>query len=757
MKKYIVLFLLLITTSIYGAEFKKDIALTDGVWIDSRAYTSFATALSSVPVNKTIMVNKAETVSTSTHTSAGIDIGNSGSITVASGQTLTIYGPVNARPKSLLGSGNYVFAQGTTLRASWFADLQTAIKKVHYSNVTLIIDISGTISGFTSTGTGVTLKWESPGNVITSSSGSLNITGYIEAGNYKLFDGAGDFDFVSGTLVRSSWFDSLYIMSRYLSNNTVNLEIDKTETLDHSVTLTANTSSIIKFGTTITTGANTLTFNGPISVYGSIVTTGGSFVSVGTFQAPNKQIISGTGTISISDNISSRWIGTSLDTIVTNIGSTSTTLIIDSAITMTNDTTIPTTLSIEVKKPGSIAIPNGKTLTINGPFAAGKYQVFSCTGTGKVTIRDIVYPEWWGAYNDGTNDTATSTAIEKALLSGTYGVLHFSKGTYLVARAIQIPSGWNLEGDGRLSSIIYRTNTTPETLDSVSTLTVLYIDGTWVNIEDLQIKGVVTSIDGITFSHGGPQSHVNINRVEVAYCLNGVKETVGLFLTTFNDVNIQQCENAFVFNSVNGKTSLQFNDCYASSCGQPWDFQNTVYSSLNNCAADWANWGDTTPNPSGAAYGNPDTSKGIYNFTNACSIVLNGCGAESSYGNGVVSVSSSFITINNFTSYSCRSTFVPSYGSYTDYGVGPIQTGLTWCNLIVNNVYNYDWHNTVVDTTYPTKPVATMVAFNYDEGTYGTEDFLMVFIPVSNMTTAGIIDGMGNSSTYCSYLYHLVN
>ena len=79
-----------------------------------------------------------------------------------------------------------------------------------------------------------------------------------------------------------------------------------------------------------------------------------------------------------------------------------------------------------------ITVNTGVTLTINGPFEAGLYQVFAGAGqvifdSGAVTE---VYPEWWGAKGDGvTVDTnyiqaastaCTDTGITLALGAKTY-------------------------------------------------------------------------------------------------------------------------------------------------------------------------------------------------------------------------------------------------------------------------------------------------------------------------------------------------
>jgi hypothetical protein len=73
---------------------------------------------------------------------------------------------------------------------------------------------------------------------------------------------------------------------------------------------------------------------------------------------------------------------------------------------LTSDLTIPANITLKLPAGAIITIPTGKTLTINGPFEAGLYQVFDCVGTGAVdfsaAIISEVYVEWWGV--DGTAD-----------------------------------------------------------------------------------------------------------------------------------------------------------------------------------------------------------------------------------------------------------------------------------------------------------------------------------------------------------------
>lgn len=71
------------------------------------------------------------------------------------------------------------------------------------------------------------------------------------------------------------------------------------------------------------------------------------------------------------------------------------------------------------------AISTTKTLTINGNLNAGPYQIFSCTGTGKVVFGtgsvEAVYPEWWGVSSSAmlAFQAAVNTGL-RVMVSGAY-------------------------------------------------------------------------------------------------------------------------------------------------------------------------------------------------------------------------------------------------------------------------------------------------------------------------------------------------
>jgi hypothetical protein len=101
----------------------------------------------------------------------------------------------------------------------------------------------------------------------------------------------------------------------------------------------------------------------------------------------------------------------SLSDVITVIGSNTATLYLNTIATVTENISIPITCETIALKSGVLTINTGVTLTINGPFDAGLYQVFSCTGTGAVTFGAgsvvNIHPEWWGAVGNGVADDTT--------------------------------------------------------------------------------------------------------------------------------------------------------------------------------------------------------------------------------------------------------------------------------------------------------------------------------------------------------------
>jgi hypothetical protein len=123
----------------------------------------------------------------------------------------------------------------------------------------------------------------------------------------------------------------------------------------------------------------------------------------------------------------------SINAALAAIGSTQTTLFIPNEQTLAASLTIPSTLSLFIPKGGMIVKAPTYTLTINGSFSAGLYQVFSGFSAGDVTFGASAVkeacPEWWLTNTTpGTTDmitaldSADSTGVGIVRLSNIYAI-----------------------------------------------------------------------------------------------------------------------------------------------------------------------------------------------------------------------------------------------------------------------------------------------------------------------------------------------
>jgi hypothetical protein len=365
-----------------------------------------------------------------------------------------------------------------------------------------------------------------------------------------------------------------------------------------------------------------------------------------------------------------------------------------------------------------------------------------------VNVRD------YGATGDGTtNDT---TAVQAALTAAKAGskVLYFPKGNYLVEEALYLDRGLTVYGDGIASTGILRTSLSPTSINGNNIYAVFYVEGGWNHISDMSVSGVAGSttgtVNGIQFG-ANIAAKGSIKNMAINYMLNAIIETAGVFLTTFDNIQAVSCGYGFMFTSTSQKTSLTLNQCYAANTGSAYVMKFVDYSVIQSCAADNCNWGTTSGNPYGTGYGDPASGIGIYHF-DQCDVTITHTGAEGSYGNGVFSMQNSFITINDMFSYDCRSRYVPNYASYPNYAVGPIQCTTAPNRITVNNAYNRVWTNEVVASVYPSKPIADLVAFNYDESSIGVYYGTQVFL-ATNAGGSPTVKGMGpiNRNVVSSY------
>lgn len=104
---------------------------------------------------------------------------------------------------------------------------------------------------------------------------------------------------------------------------------------------------------------------------------------------------------------------------------------------------------------------DGRTLTCNGPIDAGLHQIFS--GSKRVNLAHglakRVYPEWWGARGDGSDDTAAVQAAIDSLHPGAgsafdaayRGQVILGPGTYGIS-SVTMKSNVDILGSGLFST-----------------------------------------------------------------------------------------------------------------------------------------------------------------------------------------------------------------------------------------------------------------------------------------------------------------
>ena len=128
----------------------------------------------------------------------------------------------------------------------------------------------------------------------------------------------------------------------------------------------------------------------------------------------------------LADKWSVKDFGGDLAACVTAASTDKKTIVVDTAVTLTADLTVPETVTLEFTRDGSVA--GSYTLTLEGPIGAGLYQIFETGLTAVLERVEAVYPQWWGAQGDGaTEDSAAFTAAE-----ATGNVVVVPNGTYVV-------------------------------------------------------------------------------------------------------------------------------------------------------------------------------------------------------------------------------------------------------------------------------------------------------------------------------------
>lgn len=212
--------------------------------------------------------------------------------------------------------------------------------------------------------------------------------------------------------------------------------------------------------------------------------------------------------------------------------------------------TIPDSLTLVMEKGAIISgSASGKTLTINGQFKAGLYQVFtdSVTVTFDTASVDVAYPEWWGLSTDSTDEDAFNSMWD-ALPDGRKGNIkltgdYYFSDTWTISKIAgdSIPQA-SVHIDGYGSSIWSEADTT------------LLINLGWYTQGEQ-----ISSIEGLRIFGNGNEGGVNDQDTGTNYGIF-VKDVAGLRLI---NNTIRNCGDAIVFSHVGPGT------VYTPYCDSP--------------------------------------------------------------------------------------------------------------------------------------------------------------------------------------------
>ena len=529
---FLSLILLLSFSTGLKAEFFSDVIVTSasGIWTDSRAYSTLNAALTAVGANqRTIKIVSPQVVTNLTVPSnVTLDFERDGSIT-NSGQLTINTKNIRADNRQIFtGVGNIDFASGTIVQTGWFSNIETAFALTGNDTITLIVSKPQTITASYSPGNNVNLKWDSPGNILTVNTGvTVSNIGQVEAGNYQILAGAGNFRFRDGTELNLSWFPTLRAAITWISTNTVTLINNVSSTVGFTDTIPATTTLKISRGGILTvSGGVTLTVNGEFSAgpYQCFVPTGTIVLSSVEKHYP-EWYSSGT------------YTQATIEAALTAIGTTNkATLLLRPGtwvISSTADWSASKNVTFKIV-PGAV-LSGAFTVTFPTNPDAGLYKIFDSTLT--VAGLTAVNPKWFGATGvAGGDDNAAFTKMFAAL-GATGGIVTIPPGTYdKLNQTVTAKRSILVQGSGVSNTVLKGIGGSSHTLKIIGPAT------SW-EISNLSINGNGTSAQALYLSSSNPlagsDSGLFLFRQLVIYNANKGVQIDSVSEVTFIDVVIQ--------------------------------------------------------------------------------------------------------------------------------------------------------------------------------------------------------------------------
>jgi len=350
MKKVIlsILLVLLMSFGAYAQVYQTDLILTkpDAVWVDSRSYNSLDALLTAIGSDETtIYIAQQEDFIGTIPDNVRLKFLTGGSINATGAVTINAKFIDAPNVRIFYGSGAYDFASGSELKSAWFEDFDEVVSETSDDEVTIIMSQDETATTNASIGDDVVLRWNSPGNELTISSGIvISNVDKIIAGDYQIVSGDGRFDFNDGIVLKSTWFSALNEAGRHIDDTIATLEVRDTESISYDYTFGSNITLHFYDSINISVG-KTITIYSPRNV----------------IARPNQQIFSGDGSISFTNGgvIYPNW-----HTKNTTPGVTDMSTAIQWAITQSQDKGGTVHLLPETYKLGTIPSGNNELLEV---------------------------------------------------------------------------------------------------------------------------------------------------------------------------------------------------------------------------------------------------------------------------------------------------------------------------------------------------------------------------------------------------------
>jgi hypothetical protein len=139
------------------------------------------------------------------------------------------------------------------------------------------------------------------------------------------------------------------------------------------------------------------------------------------------------------------YTSTTISTALTAIGTVNRTVLVlrPGSWTLLSNLTIPPNIVLKIAPGATITQTAAFTLTINGPFHAGLYQVFSGFAAGDIifgpgSVKEI-WGEWFGASGGATgavNSTALQNALDSVVASASKPVLRLASPSYTITTGL---------------------------------------------------------------------------------------------------------------------------------------------------------------------------------------------------------------------------------------------------------------------------------------------------------------------------------